>query len=44
MFLQDAERLMGIIGGNNLPKYRILGAGSTPEVRDPTAFLGQAIG
>ena len=44
MFLEDAEYLMSIMDERNLPKYRILGAGSTPEVRDPTLFLGQPIG
>jgi len=40
----DADRLVGMIGGNNLPKYRVLGAGATAEVRDPASFLGTVTG
>ena len=44
MFKEDADRLTGMLDGNGIPKYRILGAGSTPEVRDPAVFMGTAIG
>lgn len=43
VFLGDAEFLTSMVDGNNMPKYRVLGAGSPAEVRDPTVFLGQAI-
>lgn len=43
VFLGDAEYLTGMMDGNNMPKYRILGAGAMAEVRDPTVFLGQTI-
>jgi hypothetical protein len=43
VFLKDAERLNGIVDGNNNPLWRILGKATTMENRDPSAFLGQPV-
>lgn len=40
MFLQDAEHWIAHI---TPPEYRIVGAGSAAELRDPTVFLGAPI-
>src|SRR3990167_4906998 len=43
VFLPDAEHYMGMVDQFARPLYRIVTAGASLEVHDPTAFLGQRL-
>lgn len=43
VYLQDAERFMGMVNSQGQPLYIMVVAGATMEVRDPTSFLGAPV-